>query len=87
MLWRAAATFHTSNCSLEHRAKVDLQCARDAKQGVDRRNAFALLDPHDHRMAEAGPSCHFIERKLLPKTFCLNQFDQSGNDGLVLRSF
>lgn len=86
MLCRAAA-FHTSNCSLEHRTKVDLQCVRDAKQGVDGGKAFALLHPQDHRMTETGPSCHLIERKLLPNTCCLDQFDESGNDRFALRSF
>lgn len=86
MLCRAAA-FHTSNCSLERRTKIDLQRVCDAEQGVDRGNPFALLYPHYHRMTETGSSGDFIERKLLPKTCCPDQFDQSGNDRFALRSF
>jgi hypothetical protein len=81
------AGLRASKCLLEHTAKINLQCIRDAKQGVDGRKAFAFLHPHNHRMAEAGASGHFIEGKRLPEALCLNQFRQPGNDRFTLRSF
>ena len=55
-----AAALHTSNRSLQHRAKIDSQRVRDAKQRVDGRESFAFLHPHDHRMTEARTSGDFI---------------------------
>ena len=81
------APSHTSDRLLEHGAQINLQRVRDAKQGVDGGQAFALLHAHDHRVAEAGARGDFVEGKLLPDALCLNQFSQPGNDRFTLRSF
>lgn len=71
---RRSAPYHTSDRLLEHGAQIDLQRVRNAKQGVDGGQAFALLYAHHHRVAEAGARGDFVEGKPLPDALCMNQF-------------
>ena len=83
----AAAVSHGLDCLTECRAEVDLQGVGDTQQGVDRRKAFALFDAHDHCVAQAGTRGDFVEGQLLPETFCVDRFNQAGDDRFALVGF
>src|SRR5437879_11095251 len=78
---------HASDRMANHRAEVDFQRVRDAKQRVDRGLALALLDTHDHRVAEAGACGYFIEGKLLTDALFAHRLNKPPHNRLALGRF
>jgi hypothetical protein len=70
-----------------HRAEVDFQSVRNAKQRVDGGEAFALFHTHDHRMAEAGARGDFVEGKLLADALFAHRLGKPPHNRFALGRF
>lgn len=70
--------------ALNQRTEINVECLGDTKECVDRWQAVTLFDTHDHRVAEAGASCDFVQRQLLPAAFRLKRGDEAVDRGLAL---